>query len=164
MLIFEGNSVIHRVWPTMGIHQLMSEAGSIFGLDPSEIMLVLFSTVVPTTLHRDATISGPPRILHGARVMVFNIPGCSGSASARTVPERGQGRHYIPEDILPPQPFNSKLLSTFKLPKFDGVAKSWKVWEKSFQRFLGFHQLDYVLEEDFPSILWETPGARPGRE
>ncbi len=46
------------------------------------------------------------------------------------------------------------------MPKFDGVAKSWKVWEKSFQRFLGFHQLDYVLEEDFPSILWETPGAR----
>jgi hypothetical protein len=136
----------------------MSEAGSIFGLDPSDIMLVLFSTI-PATLHRDATISGPPRILHGARVMVFNIPG-SGSAFARMAPERRQGRHYIPEDISPPQPFNSKLLSTFKLPKFDGIAKSWKVWEKSFQRFLGFHQLDYVLEEDFPSILWVTPGAR----
>ncbi len=55
---------------------------------------------------------------------------------------------------------SSKLLSTFKLPKFDGVAQSWKLWEKSFQRFLGLHQLDYVLEEDFPEVLWVTPGAK----
>ena len=158
MLIFEGNSVTHRVWSTMTVHQLTTEAGSIFGLDPSEIVLLLFSTV-PITLQRDATISGPPRVLHGARVMVFHIPG---SAFARVVPERRQGHQYAMEDapVPPPQPFNSKLLSTFKLPKCDGVAKSWKAWEKSFQRFLGFHQLDHVLEEDFPSVLWVTPGAR----
>jgi hypothetical protein len=60
----------------------------------------------------------------------------------------------------PPQAFSSKLLGSFKLPKFDGAAKSWKAWERSFQRFLGFHQLDHVLEEDFPSLLWVTPGAK----
>jgi hypothetical protein len=69
-LIFEGRSVIHRVWSTMTILQLMADAGSIFGLDPSDIVLVLFSGI-PVILHRDATISGPPRISHGSKVMVF---------------------------------------------------------------------------------------------
>jgi hypothetical protein len=54
---------------------------------------------------------------------------------------------------------STKLLATFKLPKFDGVARTWKAWEKSFQRFLGIHALDHVLEEDFPNILWTVPGA-----
>jgi hypothetical protein len=51
-------------------------------------------------------------------------------------------------------------LSTFKLPKFDDVGCSWKLWEKSFQRFLGLHQLDYILEENFPELLWTIPGAK----
>jgi hypothetical protein len=62
-------------------------------------------------------------------------------------------------DVAAPA-LNSKLLASFKLPKFDGVARSWKAWEKSFQRFLGLHQLDYVLEEDFLEQLWVTPGAK----
>jgi hypothetical protein len=52
---------------------------------------------------------------------------------------------------------SSKLLNTFKLPKFDGLAKSWKSWGSSFQRFLGLHQLDHVLEEDFLLYLPLTP-------
>jgi hypothetical protein len=55
---------------------------------------------------------------------------------------------------------STKLLATFKLPKFDGVARTWKAWEKSFQRFLGIHGLDHVLEEDFLNILWTVPGAK----
>jgi hypothetical protein len=55
---------------------------------------------------------------------------------------------------------NSKLLSSFKLPKFDGVARSWKVWDKAFQRFLGLHQLDQVLEADFLTHVWSVTGAR----
>jgi hypothetical protein len=45
----------------------------------------------------------------------------------------------------------SKLLGTFKLPKFDGTAKNWKAWNRSFHRFLGLHDLDHVLNEDFLS-------------
>jgi hypothetical protein len=55
---------------------------------------------------------------------------------------------------------STKLLASFKLPKFDGVARTWKVWEKSFTRFLGIHGLDHVLEEDFPTFLWTVPGAK----
>ena len=65
-----------------------------------------------------------------------------------------------PPDMTPIPQLNSKLLASFKLPKFDGVARSWKLWEKSFQRFLGLHQLDHVLEEDFLDMLWDTPGAK----
>jgi hypothetical protein len=50
-----------------------------------------------------------------------------------------------------------KLLSTFKLPKFDGMAKSWKSWDSSFQIFLGLHQLDQVFDEDFLLYLPLTP-------
>jgi len=53
-----------------------------------------------------------------------------------------------------------KLLASFKLPKFDGAARSWKAWEKAFTRFLGIHQLDNVLEEDFLHTLWTAPGAK----
>jgi hypothetical protein len=48
---------------------------------------------------------------------------------------------------------HSKLLGTFKLPKFDGAAKHWKQWDRDFVRFLGLHQLEHVLLEDFPDML-----------
>jgi hypothetical protein len=55
---------------------------------------------------------------------------------------------------------SSKLLATFKLPKFDGVSKNWKTWDRAFQRFLGMHQLDHVLEDGFLDTIWNTPGAK----
>jgi hypothetical protein len=55
---------------------------------------------------------------------------------------------------------STKLLAMFKLPKFDGVARSWKAWEKSFTRFLSIHGLDHVLEVEFLTILWTVPGAK----
>jgi len=156
-LIFEGTMVSYRVWPAMAIQQLVLEAGRIFGIDSNDIILVLFS-LVPASLHRDGFIHGPPRVDPGARIMVFNVPG----VPAQSLPYNGRSmenyRHALPE--APIQGLSSKLLSTFKLPKFDGAARSWKLWEKSFQRFLGLHQLDYVLEEDFPEMLWTTPGAK----
>ena len=154
-LIHEGHSVSHRVWPDMGIAQLMVDAGAIFGLDPSEIVLLLFSAF-PVTLRKDGLISGPPPVLPGAKVMVFNV---HGQSHARNLAGSVLGHRHVPEEPPSHPVFSSKLLGSFKLPKFDGLAKSWKGWEKSFQRFLGFHQLDYVLEEDFPSLLWVTPGA-----
>jgi hypothetical protein len=169
-LIYAGTSIRHQVWASMPIAQLMTDAGMIFGLDPNTLILLLFSSV-PTTLRRDATISGPPPVPPGSKVMAFYVPDSTciqnqfahGQGPDYTSGQHrmghGQGHFHVPVEFPAPQGFSSKLLSTFKLPKFDGVAKSWKVWEKSFQRFLGFHQLDYVLEEDFPSQLWVAPGA-----
>jgi hypothetical protein len=147
VLVYSGARVVHRVWDSMPVSQLISETGMIFGLDPSEVTLVLFS-MTPISLHRDARISGPPRVTAGAIVMVFHLPG------ARLVaPPQGQS-------VDPPLPaLSSKLLASFKLPKFDGVARSWKLWEKSLTRFLGIHQLDHVLEEDFLDTMWTVPGA-----
>ncbi len=65
-LIFEGTIVSCRVWPTMSVMQLIMEAGRIFGIDPDEIVLVLF-TDVPASLHRDGFLSGPPRVGQGSR-------------------------------------------------------------------------------------------------
>jgi hypothetical protein len=131
----------------MEISQLIAEAGSIFSLDPIEVTLILFS-MTPTSLHRGATISGPPRVTAGSTVMVFHLP------AARP------GAPYPGRSVEPPlPPLSTKLLASFKLPKFDGVARSWKQWEKSFIRFLGIHQLDHVLEEHFLDTMWTVPGA-----
>jgi hypothetical protein len=160
-LIFEGTMVSCRVWATMSVLQLIVEAGRIFGIDSDDIILVLF-TAVPVSLHRDSFLSGPPRVDQGSRVMVFNVR--APSTFARVSPHDPPTHGYPgPLPVLPEVPIsllNSKLLSTFKLPKFDGVGRSWKLWEKSFQRFLGLHQLDYVLEENFPELLWVNPGAK----
>jgi hypothetical protein len=73
-LIYEGRSVLHRVWPNMPIAQLMMDAGAIFGLDSREIVLLLFSAS-PVSLHKDGSISGPPAVLPGAKVLVVTVHG-----------------------------------------------------------------------------------------
>jgi hypothetical protein len=160
-LIFEGTMVSCRVWPTMSVMQLIMEGGRIFGIDPDEIVLVLF-TAVPASLHRDGFLSGPPRVGQGSRVMVFNVraPGPFAHVSPHDSSTRGYHATSPAPPEVPISVLNSKLWSTFKLPKFDGVGRSWKLLEKSFQRFLGLHQLDYVLEENFPELLWTNPGAK----
>jgi hypothetical protein len=54
---------------------------------------------------------------------------------------------------------SSKFLGNFKLPKFDGTARHWKVWDKNFVRFLSIHQLDHVIAETFLDMLPLTPQA-----
>ena len=62
--------------------------------------------------------------------------------------------------LVSPGFVSSKLLSSFKLPKFDGVSKNWKTWDRAFQHFLGLHQLDHVLEVGFLDTVWHVPGAK----
>jgi hypothetical protein len=161
-LVFEGRSVYHRVWATMPIIQLIEEASDIFGLESDHVTLILLS-VSPTSLKRENTVSGPPRLDPNAVVMVFFVPPsshlrCANDDDGFRPPNVGQGLQLarsVPVPIL-----NSKLLASFKLPKFDGIARSWKAWDKAFQRFLGLHQLDHVLEEDFLHTVWAVQGAR----
>jgi hypothetical protein len=132
----------------MEISQLIAEAGLVFAIEPSEITLILLS-MTPTSLRLGARISGPPRLTAGSTVMVFHLP------VARSA-EPYQSRNVDP----PLPPLSTKLLASFKLPKFDGVGRSWKQWEKSFTRFLGIHQLDHVLEENFLDTMWTVQGAK----
>lgn len=147
-LTYSGAQAVHRVWDSMSISQLTADAGLIYSLDPNAISLILFSGS-PTSLQRNSKISGPPRVNPGSTVMVFLLPGLR----SVELPQDRQTDHPLPA-------LSTKLLATFKLPKFDGVARSWKPWEKSFQRFLGIHQLDHVLEENFLDTLWTAPGAK----
>jgi hypothetical protein len=66
--------------------------------------------------------------------------------------------HYqpVPSTQLTTSPFPAgpKFLGNFKLTKFDGQARSWKQWDKSFVRYLSIHhQLDHVIEECFLAVL-----------
>jgi hypothetical protein len=151
-LVCEGQTVRHQVWPTMAVSQLIEDSGAIFGLYPENITLILFSGV-PETLHRDSTLLGPPVVVAGTSVMVFNLP----------LPRPPVGNLVYPPAPPPVAPLplaNSKLLGTFKLPKFDGTSKNWKTWDRAFQRFLGLHQLDHVLEDGFLHTIWNIPEAK----
>jgi hypothetical protein len=137
----------------MPISQLVLDAGMLFGIDHQELTLILFSGPQgPTSIPQTGKVSGPPRISPGSTVFVFCIPG------QRLLPPPPIHPHPDRESPLPG--LSPKLLASFKLPKFDGVARNWKAWEKAFTRFLGIHQLDHVLEESFLDSLWTAPGAK----
>ncbi len=96
-------------------------------------------------------------------MMGFVVPGLN-PAERTPNPNRGGERSWPPEVAgiagvpslaVTPTRMHSKLLGTFKLPKFDGAAKNWKQcqWDRDFVRFLGLHQLEHVLLENFPRLL-----------
>jgi hypothetical protein len=153
-LTFSGGTVVHRVWDTMSIGQLTYEAGIVFNIDHQDITLILFSGPQgPTSIPRTGRVSGPPRVSPGSNVFVFCVPG-----QRQQLPAPPTHDHVNRESSL--SGLSPKLLASFKLPKFDGVARNWKAWEKAFTRFLGIHQLDHVLEENFLDSLWTVPGAK----
>ena len=175
-LICEGDTVQHLVWPAMAISELITDAGHIFGLDPEGISLVLFSAT-PLTLRRESTIQGPPLVAPNSSVMVFSLMPhpmqFDPQYGPHTPPPQAPVGHGYGGFTYPTNPVgppvggvvssgfvNSRLLSSFKLPKFDGVSKNWKTWDRAFQRFLGLHQLDHVLEDGFLQTLWQVPGAK----
>jgi len=46
-----------------------------------------------------------------------------------------------------------KLKQSFKLPKFTGNAKDWKLWNQGLLRYLSIWNLDHVTDPDFADIL-----------
>ncbi len=44
---------------------------------------------------------------------------------------------------------HDKIKQNFKCPRFSGLTKDWKLWDKGFQRYLSIWDLDYVLQPDF---------------
>jgi hypothetical protein len=106
---------------------------------------------------------GPPRVCPGSNVVVLQVHVPLSAPGISYVPPTGAISlgHGVQTPYHPDhQVMSTKLLAMFKLPKFDGVARSWKAWEKSFTRFLGIHGLDHVLEVDFLNHLWTVPGAK----
>jgi hypothetical protein len=150
-LVFQGNSYPRKVWRTMSVSQLVLEASALFDLDPATIVLMLFG-MHPVTLDKSRTLAGPPPVPSQSTIMVFQVfaPSIRGGEDI----DRARSRVSAPPRETPhfhnPIPY-SKLLGTFKLPKFDGTAKNWKAWDRAFRRFLGLHDLDHVLNESFLS-------------
>ncbi len=149
-LVHEGWSVAKQVSARMPVIYLVFEASATFGLEPDNILLLLFS-MTPMTLDRTLTLQlqGPPRVTPNSTVFVFQVPGQRTFHNPRP---SYSGKLRSPDTTAFPK-LHSKLLSTFKLPKFDGTPKAWKQWDRDFIRFLGLHQLEHVLNEDFPSLL-----------
>ena len=155
-LTFSGGTVVHRVWDSMPIAQLIVDSGRLFGMDHQDLALILFSgSQGPTSIPLTGRVSGPPRISPASTVFVFHVPGQRQLVAPPPPPLHS---HVDRESSL--SGLSPKLLASFKLPKFDGVARNWKGWEKAFSRFLGIHQLDHVLEENFLESLWTAPGAK----
>ena len=50
-----------------------------------------------------------------------------------------------------------KLRQSFKLPKFTGNAKDWKLWNQGLMRYLSIWNLDHVTDPDFADSLPLTP-------
>jgi hypothetical protein len=149
-LVNNGRTQQHQVYATMPVSQLVVEAARIFSLNPARLILTLASAA-PETLDRGATLQEPPRVCPHATVFVFvaevfpednRFAGHEGSA---------QGEHHQITVAVPRM--HSKLLGTFKLPKFDGTPRAWKQWDRDFIRFLGLHQLEHVLLEGFLLLL-----------
>ena len=147
-LVYEGRSVLQRVSERFSVGYLVYEASAIFGIHPDSIQLMVFS-MFPTMLDRAKTLLGPPRVTPNSSVFVFRIPGPPAPRNMLT--SRDQELHSIDSGFT--SKIHSQLLGTFKLPKFDGTPKAWKQWDRDFVRFLGLHQLEHVLREDFPSLL-----------
>jgi hypothetical protein len=53
-----------------------------------------------------------------------------------------------------------KLRQSFKLPKFTGNAKDWKLWNQGLMRYLSIWNLDHVTDPDFADSLPLTTDQR----
>ncbi len=147
-LIYEGRQVRHEVSESLPVSSLMNDAGRIYRIDPNALILMLFSAS-PTILNRMLTLRGPPWVVPNSSLFVFVA--ANTSEGRLTYPAMGGERFQL--DVAAVPKMHSKLLGTFKLPKFDGTPKSWKQGDLDFVRFLGLHQLEHVLLEGFPQIL-----------
>ncbi len=149
-LTYEGALHRYRVTQHMFVVQLAEEAATIFHLVAGDLILLLFG-MVPQTLSRSNRLSDPPRVGPGATVLVYRIAG--GARATGGNPLGPGGSQFQSASGL----YGSKILGNFKLSKFDGNARYWKTWDKSFVRYLSIHQLDFVIEESFLAVLPLSP-------
>jgi hypothetical protein len=147
---YEGKHVRHPVCESMPVSLLMTETARIFLLDLNTGVLMLFSAT-PAILNRRAlTLQRPPWVGPNSTLFVFVVVSVAGDRFAH--PPAVSGKRFLSEVVAVPR-MHSKLLGTFKLPKFDGTLKNWKQWDRDFVRFLRLHQLEHVLLESFLLIL-----------
>ncbi len=156
VLIFEGIARRHRVFEHMLVSQLVVDAAILFRISAEDVVLMLFG-MLPATLMQENRISDPPRVGPGTVVLVFCIAGAtrrdqrnqSTNPDGNNISSDGTGAQIHSSGGFA----SSKILGNFKLPKFDGNARYWKTWDKTFVRYLSIHNLDFVLEEAFLAIL-----------
>jgi hypothetical protein len=68
-----------------------------------------------------------------------------GDRSSRSSSLNGEER----DESLNTSRAHDKIKQNFKCPRFSGLTKDWKLWDKGFQRYLSIWDLDYVLQPDF---------------
>jgi hypothetical protein len=158
-LTYEGHLQRHQVSQHMFVEKLVEEASILYQLNAADLVLMLFG-MNPQTLLRRNRLSDPPRVGPDSTVLIFNLAGHANhvgrqlaSPPAQTRDPNGADTAFVPATNF----LGSKILSNFKLPKFDGNARYWKTWDKNFIRFLSIHQLDFVIEESFLNFLPLTP-------
>ena len=119
-LIYNGQPTRHEVYDAMPIFTLMEDAGQIFGLDPNHLLLTLFSAV-PATLDRYGVVAGPPRLVENATVFVFVVHAPIPTSQERVFPPSSPAPYGFgaPAVLSANAMVSSKLLGSFKLPKFD---------------------------------------------
>ena len=166
-LTFKGDSVQQPVSGEMTVIALIGIASAIYGVAARDVLLILFG-MIPQNLIRGNRLSGPPLVGPGANVLVFDIPSC-GSPQENSSPEYPTGLkspfgstrnpQVVSDPLMDQRISTPKFLGNFKLPKFDGTARHWKAWDKTFVRFLSIHQLDHVIAESFFDVLPLTPQA-----
>ncbi len=152
-LIFEGQLVRHRVTLAMTVVQLVIEVATVFRLNTQGGTLMLLG-LVPHTLQSQSTLFGPPPVQPGSTIMIFQVGGQAFNHGAQFAALQTM---QMPQAPVPNLHDGQKFLANFKLPKFDGAARSWKIWDKAFVRFLSIHQLDHVIEETFLDVLPLSP-------
>jgi hypothetical protein len=110
-LIYSGRNVRHQIYDSMPVATLMEEAGGIFGLNPSHMILMLF-TGTPTTLPPSGSVYGPPRVEENATVFVFMTQAVSQNNASlfRPQPPRSPEVGFSPFQVG--TAVSSKLLSS----------------------------------------------------
>ena len=95
----------------------------------------------------------------------FNAPGPREPGDDRSV--QRSIRDTGPVDRAPsdtsgraPDKAFDKLRQSFKLPKFTGNAKDWKLWNQGLMRYLSIWNLDHVTDPDFADSLPLTADQR----
>jgi hypothetical protein len=155
-LTYEGHLTKNHVGQHMLVEQLATEAAGVYNLNAIDLILMLFG-MNPQTLPRQNRLSDPPRVGPGATVLVFCIAGHARRMGGHLHPTPAYARYPDGGNnvslIQTPSYLGSKILGNFKLPKFDGNARYWKMWDKNFIRFLSIHQLDFVIEGSFLDLL-----------
>jgi hypothetical protein len=172
LVLPDGRVLVQSTWPTITVQLLRRQVATTLQLSHDTVFFVCHGVV----LDLERRLSDEPSILADTPVYVFftlaqAMQALGGRQLPPTSPPPASSPAPMGPELLPgfvraprnssaqPPPrnvgstqrgsANDKLRASFKLPRFNGDARQWKQWNKSFVRFMAIQLLDHVLEETF---------------